>query len=141
MIYWLSVELLNIACNLAIARLRTSAEEGRNDKKCLELHGGGRMVSVTFWTLNPDVSPSKIAEVAAKLMQKGLWPPKGMKVLGFYVCPGGRGVTISEVEGANEDEIAFEGFVAWTKELPGIFASYETMPAVTAEKGVEITLR
>ena len=99
------------------------------------------MVSVTFWTLNPDVPPSKIAEVAAKLMEKKLWPPKNMKVLGWYVCPGGRGVTITEVEGADAEEVAFESFVVWTKELPGMFASYETMPAVTAEKGVSITLK
>jgi hypothetical protein len=99
------------------------------------------MVSITFWTLNPDLPPSKIAEVAANLMQKGLWPLKGMKVLGFYVCPGGRGVTISEAEGADADEVAFESFKVWTKELPGIFASYETMPAVTAEKAIEIVLK
>lgn len=65
------------------------------------------MIPITFWTLNPNLPPSKIAEVAAKLMQKGLWPLKGLKTLGFYVCPGGRGVTISEVEGA-ADEAAFE---------------------------------
>ena len=99
------------------------------------------MVSITFWTLNPDLPPSKIAEVAAKLMQKGAWPIKGMKVLGFYVCPGGQGVTISEGEGATADELAFESYVAWTKELPGLFASNETVPAVTAEKAIEITLK
>jgi len=99
------------------------------------------MISITFWTLNPDLPPSKIAEVGAKLMQNGVWPVKGTKVLGFYVCPGGRGVTISESEGAKADEDAFENFVVWTKELPGIFASYETVPAVTAEKGIQITLK
>jgi hypothetical protein len=99
------------------------------------------MIAITFWTLNPDLPPSKIAEVAAKLLQKGVWPAKGTKVLGFYVCPGGRGVTISEGEGATADEVAFENYVVWTKELPGIFASYETMPAVTAEKAISITLK
>ena len=102
------------------------------------------MVSITFWTLNPNLSPSKIAEVAAKLMEKGLWPVKGMKLLGFYVCPGGRGVTISESESATAataEELAFQSYVAWTKELPGIFSSYETLPAVTAEKAISITLK
>ena len=97
------------------------------------------MIWVTFWTLNPDVGPSKIAEVAAKLMQKGLWPPKEGKVLGWYVCPGGRGVTIMESEDTTGEQ-AFRNFVTWTKELPGIFASYETLPAVTAEKAIKITL-
>jgi hypothetical protein len=99
------------------------------------------MISITFWTLNPNISPTKIAEVGAKLMQKGSWPIKGTKILGFYVCPGGRGVTISESEGATADEAAFESYVVWTKEMPEIFASYETMPAVTAEKGISIVLR
>jgi len=99
------------------------------------------MIAITFWTLNPNLPPSKIAEVAARLLQKGVWPVKGTKILGFYVCPGGRGVTITESESATADEAAFENFVVWTKELPGIFASYETVPAVTAEKGISITLK
>jgi len=96
------------------------------------------MVSLTFWTLNTDVAPSKIAEVAARLMQKGLWPVKGTKILGWYVCAGGRGVTITEGGDADTD---MESFVLWTKELPGIFTSYETVSAVTAEKAIEITLK
>jgi hypothetical protein len=99
------------------------------------------MVYITFWTLNPNVPPSKIAELAAKLMQKGVWPVKGTKILGFYVCPGGRGVTITEFEGADAAAADFENFVVWTKELPEIFASYETTSAVTAEKGISITLK
>jgi hypothetical protein len=98
------------------------------------------MITITFWTLNPNLPPSKIAEVAAKLMQKGLFPVKGMKTLGFYVCAGGRGVTINEIEGP-ADEIEFESFAVWTKELPGLFASWETMPAVSAEKGISIVLK
>jgi len=98
------------------------------------------MIAITFWTLNPNLPPSKIAEVAAKLMEKELWPLKGMKTLGFYVCPGGRGVTISEIEGP-ADEITFESYVTWAKELPGLFASYETLPAVPAEKGISIVLK
>ena len=99
------------------------------------------MIVVTFWTLNPNLPPSKIAEVAAKLMQKGLYPAKNSKTLAWYVCPGGRGVTINEIEGTAPDEVAFENWVMWPKEFPGIFASFETMPALTVEKAVEITLK
>jgi len=98
------------------------------------------MIVITFWTLNPNLPPSKIAEVAAKLMEKKLWPLKGMKTLGFYICPGGRGVTISEIEGP-ADEIAFESYVTWTKELPELFASYETLPALPGEKAISIALK
>jgi hypothetical protein len=99
------------------------------------------MIFVSFWTLNPGLPPGKIAEVAAKLMQKGLFPVKNSKVLAWYVCPGGRGVTIFEAEGAHPDEVAIENWIIWPKENPGIFASLDTYPAVTADKAVEIALK
>ena len=46
----------------------------------------------------------------------GLYPPKGMKILGWYICAGGRGVTISESEVAS-GESAFENYVMCEKEL------------------------
>jgi hypothetical protein len=100
------------------------------------------MVAVTFWTLNPNLPPNKIAEAASKLMQKGLFPVKGVKeVLGFYITPGGRGVTITELEdGYDAAEVGFRDYVTWIREVPGLFASYESHPAVTAEKGIKITL-
>jgi hypothetical protein len=96
------------------------------------------MVNITFWTLNLDLPPSKLAEVAAKLMQKGLWPVKGTKLIGFYICPGGRGVTITEGGDADTD---MESFLVWDKELPGIFVSYETASALPAEKAIEMVLK
>jgi hypothetical protein len=124
-----------------IVHFLTSAEEGRDDSKYRMYEGGEMMIVVNFWTLNQNVPPSKIAEVAAQLMQKGLYPPKHTKVLGFYVCPGGRGVTVTEIEGASADEAAFEDWVMWVKECPGMFASFESYPALAAEKAVEITLK
>jgi hypothetical protein len=100
------------------------------------------MIFITFWTLNPNLPPSKIAEVAAKLMEKGLFPLKGVKMLGFYICPGGRGVTINEMEdAAAASENAFEEYAMWMKELPGLITNYETMPAVPAEKAISIVLK
>ena len=100
------------------------------------------MIFITFWTLNPNLPPSKIAEVAAKLMEKGLFPVKGVKMLGFYICPGGRGVTINEMEdAAAASESAFEEYAMWMKELPGLITNYETMPAVPAEKAISIVLK
>jgi hypothetical protein len=109
--------------------------------KYLTYEGGEMMIIVTFWALNPNVQPSKVAEVAAQLMQKGLWPPKSAKLLGWYVCTGGRGVTITEIEGASPEEVDFENWVMWLKEYPGIFASFESYPALSAEKAVEIVLK
>jgi len=99
------------------------------------------MIFVSFWTLNPNLPPSKIAEVAAKLMQKGLFPAKNSKIIAWYVCPGGRGVTIFEAEGAAADEVALENWMMWPREYPGFFSSLETLPAVTAEKAVSMALK
>jgi hypothetical protein len=90
--------------------------------------------------LNPGVSPSKVAEVYATLLEKGLYPAKHTKTLSWYVCPGGKGVTISEIEGAHADEDAFEDWMVSLRELRGIFASFETLPALTAEKAASIVL-
>jgi hypothetical protein len=98
------------------------------------------MIWVSFWTLNPNLGPEKIAEATAKLFQKGLYPLKGIKILGEYVCPGGRGVTISESEEAS-GESAFESWVMWVKEIPGLWTSFETYPALDVEKAVSITLK
>jgi len=119
-----------------------SAEEGHDDKKFPALDGGDMMIFITFWTLNTNLPPSKIAEVAAKLMEKGLFPMKGVKMLGFYICPGGRGITINEMEDpAAASETAFEEYAMWMKELPGLITSWETMPAVSAEKAISIVLK
>jgi len=130
-----------MACGFTTVRFHTSADEGRNDRKYRTSDGGEMMEVVTFWTLNPSLPPSKIAEVGAMLMQKGVWPPKNTKVLAWYVCPGGRGVTITDVQGADAAESVYEGWVMWPKECPGIFASLESFPALTAGKAIEITLK
>ena len=100
------------------------------------------MIFINFWTLNPNLPPSKIAEVAAKLMEKGSFPLKGVKMLGFYICPGGRGITINEMEdAAAASETALEEYVMWMKELPGLITSWETTPASPVEKGISIVLK
>jgi hypothetical protein len=121
--------------------LSRSAEEGRNDRKFPVLDGGGIMIIISFWTLNPSLPPSKIGEVAANLMQKGLYPAKHSKTLAWYVCPGGKGVTITEIDGAPADEVAFENWLMWPREYPGIFSSFESLPGVTAEKAVSMVLK
>ena len=52
-------------------------------------------ISVTFWKIGANVSVEEAAKVAVRLMEKGLFPSKDTKILGFYLCPGGRGVTIT----------------------------------------------
>jgi hypothetical protein len=53
-------------------------------------------ISVAFWKLNQNVVLDSLAKVAAKIMEKGLFPPEGMNILGWYMCPGGKGVKTAE---------------------------------------------
>jgi hypothetical protein len=99
------------------------------------------MIVVSFWTLNTGLPPGKMAEVGAKLMQKGLFPAKNSKTLAWYLCTGGRGVTITEIEGAAANEIDFENWAMWLKEYPGMFTSFESYPAVTIAKAIEIVMK
>jgi len=94
---------------------------------------------VTFWRLNPSVSPEDVAKLTMKLMEKKAFPPEGVKVLGFYICPGGKGVTITESQTATS-ETAFMNWITWVQERKDLFECYEVMPAVSVETAVKMAL-
>ncbi len=96
-------------------------------------------ISVTFWKLNPSVSAEDVAKTTMKLMEKKLYPPEGVKILGFYICPGGRGVTIGESETASS-EAAFKNWLTWIQERRDLFECYEVMPAVSVDTAVKMAL-
>jgi len=96
-------------------------------------------ISVTFWRLGNNVSPEDAAKVAAKLMEKGEFPPKGTEILGWYICPGGRGVTITESKSA-EPADAFKNWLAWVQERKDFFECYEVCPAVSAQDAIKMVL-
>lgn len=96
-------------------------------------------ISITFWKLNPNVSPEDVAKVGAKLMEKGLWPPKGTELRGFYICPGGKGVTITESKSAESAE-AIRNWLMWIHEKKDMFECYEVHPAVNVEEAIAMVL-
>lgn len=96
-------------------------------------------ISVTFWKLGPNVAPDEVAKLTMKLMEKKVYPPEGVKVLGFYVCPGGKGVTITESQTATS-ESAFQNWLTWIQEKKDLFECYEVMPAVSVETAVKMAL-
>jgi len=96
-------------------------------------------ISITFWKLAQNVSPEDVAKVTAKLMEEGLFPPKGTEILGFYICPGGRGVTITESKSA-ESADAVRNWLMWIKERKDMFECYEVHPAVSAEEAIAMVL-
>ncbi|MDD1773228.1 MAG: DUF3303 domain-containing protein [Methanomassiliicoccales archaeon] len=96
-------------------------------------------ISITFWKLNPDISPENITKVAAKIMEKGLFPPEGMEILGWYICPGGKGVTITESK-TIDPAVAFKNWLVWVQEMTGFFECYEVLPAVSAQEAMQMVL-
>jgi hypothetical protein len=96
-------------------------------------------ISVTFWKLSLDVSPEDVAKLTMRLMEKKAYPPAGVKILGFYICPGGKGVTISESESASS-EIAFKSWLTWIQEKKDLFEYYEVMPAISVDAAVKMAL-
>ena len=96
-------------------------------------------ISITFWKLNPSIGPENIAKVAAKIMEKGLFPPEGMEILGWYICPGGKGVTITESK-TIDPAVAFKNWLVWVQEMTGFFEYYEVLPAVSAAEAIQMVL-
>lgn len=96
-------------------------------------------ISVTFWKLGPSVSPEDAARVAVKLMEKRLFPPKGVEILGEYICPGGRGVTITESKSPESAE-AFKNWLVWLQEKKDFFECYEAHPAVSIQDAIKMAL-
>jgi hypothetical protein len=105
------------------------------------VRGGGEelAISVTFWKMSANVSAEEAAKVAVNLMEKGLFPPKDTKILGFYICPGGRGVTISESTSADSAG-AVENWLNWVRDRKDFFECYEVHPAVPIEDAIKMAL-
>ncbi|MBM3300678.1 MAG: DUF3303 family protein [Deltaproteobacteria bacterium] len=96
-------------------------------------------ITITFWKLNPSIKPEEIAKVAAKIMEKGQFPPEGMDILGWYICPGGRGVTITESK-TIDPAVAFKNWLVWVQEKTEFFEEYEVQPAVSAQEAIQMVL-
>jgi len=94
---------------------------------------------ITYWELNPDFDPSELADLAQKILSKGLYPTEGVKQIGWYVSTGDFwGVTISEAD--NEEQLVKDSNV-WRLAKPGIFNSIKTSTAMEIAKVVPILMK
>jgi len=92
---------------------------------------------LSYWELNENITPKDIVELAAKLMEKNVWPAEGTEVLGFYVTTDVPiwGITIEEAESV---ESILKGAAVFTNEKPGFFKVLRVSPAMTAEDAMRI---
>ncbi|NYT12086.1 MAG: DUF3303 domain-containing protein [Methanomassiliicoccales archaeon] len=96
------------------------------------------MLFVNTWQLNRNLKPSVIGKVAAELIEKEKLPSKGYETLQWLVCPGGFGVSIIEAE---SEAIVFDVYSVWANAMPGLFESYNVMPAVEASEAISIAMK
>jgi len=93
---------------------------------------------VGFWKISSKISPAKTAEIAAKLLEKGLYPPEGMEIVEWLICPGGRGVIVAEVP---DEMAALSSWLVWENAEPGYFEYIEMMPAVEAKDAISLVMK
>ncbi len=96
-------------------------------------------VAVAFWKLNPKIRPEEVAKTAAKIMEKGLYPPEGVEILAWYICPGGEGVTITESKTIDPAE-TFRNWMIWVEDKD-FFEYYRIYPAISAADAIQMALR
>ena len=96
------------------------------------------MLFVAYWEINPNLEPKKIAEAAAKVLEKEEFPVKGIKTIGWYITREYWGVTIFETENA---EPMFKDSILWRKAVPGIFANIKVTPAMKTQDIIPLILK
>lgn len=90
-----------------------------------------------FWKLGKNITSSKLGKAAAEIMEKGLFPTKGVEVKEWLVCPGGKGIVLME---ADSEADIFRSYAIWADAIPGFFDEYEVLPAVEVADAVSISL-
>jgi hypothetical protein len=94
---------------------------------------------ITYFELNPNIDPSEIADVAQKLISKGLYPPKGQKTLAWYLSTDSDwGIMAVEVD---SEESSFVGTRMWQIAKPGIFKYLKSSLAMKAEDMIPLGIK
>ena len=97
------------------------------------------MLFLSYWELNEAFVPKDVAKLAAELMEKGLWPLEGTKMLGWYITSDipHWGITIYEAETAEQ---VMKGALVWENAKPGIFKVLKVSSAMTAEDAIPVAM-
>jgi len=82
---------------------------------------------ITYFELNPNFDPSELASLGMELIEKKLYPAKGIETLSWYISTDYWGISVSE---ADSVEALMNNVNAWRITKPGIFKSYKIAPAM-----------
>ena len=97
------------------------------------------MLFLSYWEVNEVATPRDIANIAAELMEKGLWPVEGGKMLGWYITSDVPhwGITLEEAETVEQ---VMKGALVWENAKPGLFKVLKVSPAMTAEDAIPFVM-
>ncbi len=96
------------------------------------------MIFISYWELNPDVDPSKLADAAEKLIKAKMYPLEKSKQLAWYVSPDYWGITVTETD----DETALLSDAnMWRMAMPGIFKTIKSSVAQDPGKVIPLMLK
>jgi len=97
------------------------------------------MLFITYWELNENFDPSELADLAQKVLSKGLYPTEGVNQIGWYVSTGDYwGITITE---ADTEEQLVKDTNVWRLAKPGLFKCIKSSPAMETAKAIPILMK
>ncbi len=98
------------------------------------------MLFLTYWELNEDMPEEERAQVGQRLTSKGLFPPKGVRIIRWDGTPDGWGILVLEAENAAD---VFRALDLWRAASAGFFKVTKTAPALPVQElmplGAEIS--
>jgi len=97
------------------------------------------MLFLSYWELNENLSPKDVVKLGAELLEKNLWPIKGVKQLGWYATVDVPTWGINLYEAENVEQV-LKGVAVWTNAKPGIFKVVRVSPAMTTEDAMRIVM-
>ena len=97
------------------------------------------MLFISYWEINPDFDPSDLAEIAADLIGKKIYPTEGVKEIGFYMSVSDHwGITIEE---SDSEEALIRNTQMWRIAKPGMIKFIKSTPAVEVAKMLPVVMK
>jgi len=88
------------------------------------------MLFVSHWKVSQTLPLEKRLAAAQKVMEKGLFPPKGVKVNTWLTTPDDWGILVLEADKAEDVVRAID---VWRAATPDFFTEVKTSPAVSIQ--------
>ena len=96
------------------------------------------MLVLIYWELDPNLNPAEIASAVGELQEKGMWPPEGVKMLGWWITQDYWGVSVYDVD---SEEALMKSASLLRLAKPGIFKKYKSSLAMPAKDVIPLMVQ